>query len=229
MAHCRWLSRTRIRRGVGGGACVPARHSLLGTAVSTRLLRCNETSRRRLGDACSLLVTETFDMAPTKRRHRVHGGVLYIGHIPHGFYESQMKGFFSQFGRVRHVFLARSRRTCRSRGYAFVHFDDAKVAHIVAETMDGYLLFGRRLVVRELPPERLHRAARLRVLQRSRPVSTRVVERQRFLRDQAAVGAAQSNCCRRRKLEKRLESLGVPFSAQDVWRSREVLALAETS
>ena len=27
-------------------------------------------------------------------------GVLYVGHIPHGFYEDQMRGFFSQFGDV---------------------------------------------------------------------------------------------------------------------------------
>jgi len=27
--------------------------------------------------------------------------VVYVGHIPHGFYEEQMRGFFSQFGDVR--------------------------------------------------------------------------------------------------------------------------------
>jgi hypothetical protein len=27
--------------------------------------------------------------------------VVYVGHIPHGFYEDQMRGFFSQFGDVR--------------------------------------------------------------------------------------------------------------------------------
>ena len=26
--------------------------------------------------------------------------VVYVGHIPHGFYEEQMRGFFSQFGDV---------------------------------------------------------------------------------------------------------------------------------
>jgi len=31
-----------------------------------------------------------------------HGlsSVVYVGHIPHGFYEEQMRGFFSQFGDV---------------------------------------------------------------------------------------------------------------------------------
>jgi nucleolar protein 15 len=38
------------------------------------------------------------------------GCVLYIGHIPHGFYEEQMKGFFGQFGIVTRVRLSRSKK-----------------------------------------------------------------------------------------------------------------------
>jgi len=36
--------------------------------------------------------------------------VIYIGHIPHGFYEEQMRGFFSQFGIVTRVRLSRSKK-----------------------------------------------------------------------------------------------------------------------
>ena len=38
----------------------------------------------------------------------VKTGVVYIKHIPHGFYEDEMKGFFSQFGKVLQVCVARS-------------------------------------------------------------------------------------------------------------------------
>eukprot|EP00516_Mucochytrium_quahogii_P007505 CAMPEP_0203746584 /NCGR_PEP_ID=MMETSP0098-20131031/1984_1 /ASSEMBLY_ACC=CAM_ASM_000208 /TAXON_ID=96639 /ORGANISM=" , Strain NY0313808BC1" /LENGTH=178 /DNA_ID=CAMNT_0050634737 /DNA_START=33 /DNA_END=566 /DNA_ORIENTATION=- len=37
-------------------------------------------------------------------------GVVYLGHIPHGFYEEQMKGFFSQFGNVKQLRLSRSKK-----------------------------------------------------------------------------------------------------------------------
>ena len=37
-------------------------------------------------------------------------GVIYVGHIPHGFYEVEMRKFFSQFGRVTRVRLARSKK-----------------------------------------------------------------------------------------------------------------------
>lgn len=72
--------------------------------------------------------------------------VIYVGHIPHGFYEDQMRGFFSQFGDVRNVRLSRSKRTGGSKGYGFVEFGDANVARIAAATMDKYLMAGRQLV-----------------------------------------------------------------------------------
>lgn len=37
-------------------------------------------------------------------------GVIYIGQIPHGFYEDEMQGFFSQFGKVYRVRLVRSKK-----------------------------------------------------------------------------------------------------------------------
>ena len=37
-------------------------------------------------------------------------GVIYIGHIPHGFYEGAMKDYFSQFGKVTRLKVSRSRR-----------------------------------------------------------------------------------------------------------------------
>ncbi|XP_064956045.1 uncharacterized protein LOC135607838 isoform X4 [Musa acuminata AAA Group] len=36
--------------------------------------------------------------------------VLYIGHIPHGFYEEQMEGFFKQFGKIKHLRIACNRK-----------------------------------------------------------------------------------------------------------------------
>ena len=37
-------------------------------------------------------------------------GVIYIGHLPHGFYETQLKGYFSQFGKVTKVHVSRSKK-----------------------------------------------------------------------------------------------------------------------
>ena len=82
---------------------------------------------------------------------------IYIGHIPHGFYEKEMEGFFSQFGVVTNLRLSRSKRTGASKGYAFVEFGDAETASIAANTMDKYLMHGKQLVSHVVPPETANR------------------------------------------------------------------------
>mmetsp|Transcript_18440 Transcript_18440/g.54725 ORF Transcript_18440/g.54725 Transcript_18440/m.54725 type:complete len:245 (+) Transcript_18440:2-736(+) len=84
------------------------------------------------------------------------GTVLYLGHIPHGFYEEQMRGFFSQFGDVTRLRLARNKKTGASKHYAFVEFAHAEVASIVAQAMNGYLMFTKILVCQVVPDEQLH-------------------------------------------------------------------------
>lgn len=82
--------------------------------------------------------------------------VIYLGHIPEGFAETEMFGFFSQFGTLRRVKLSRSKRTGNPRGYAFLEFADADVAAIVAEAMSGYFLMKRRLVCHVVSKDKIH-------------------------------------------------------------------------
>ena len=37
-------------------------------------------------------------------------GVIYVGRLPHGFYETQLKGYFSQFGTVTKVHVSRNKK-----------------------------------------------------------------------------------------------------------------------
>ena len=37
-------------------------------------------------------------------------GVVYLGHIPHGFYEGEMRSYFAQFGTVTRLKLYRSKK-----------------------------------------------------------------------------------------------------------------------
>ena len=37
-------------------------------------------------------------------------GTIYIGHLPRGFYDEQLHGYFSQFGTVLKIRLARSKK-----------------------------------------------------------------------------------------------------------------------
>jgi nucleolar protein 15 len=82
--------------------------------------------------------------------------VVYLGHLPYGFFEEQLEDYFSQFGRVVNLRLARNRTTAKSKHFAFVEFENQETAAIVAQAMNGYFLFGRTLVCQVVPPEKLH-------------------------------------------------------------------------
>ncbi|PSC72472.1 MKI67 FHA domain-interacting nucleolar phospho [Micractinium conductrix] len=82
--------------------------------------------------------------------------VAYLGHLPHGFYEKQLKEYFSQFGKVTKVRLSRSKKNGASKGYAFLEFSSAEVAAIAASAMDGYMLATQKLSARVLPASEVH-------------------------------------------------------------------------
>ncbi|KAJ5319496.1 Nucleotide-binding alpha-beta plait [Penicillium brevicompactum] len=79
-----------------------------------------------------------------------------VPRIPHGFYEHQMKAYFSQFGDITRLRLSRNRHTGRSKHYAFIEFSSTTVAKIVAETMDNYLMYGHIVKCKFVPKEQLH-------------------------------------------------------------------------
>lgn len=84
-----------------------------------------------------------------KHRRR---GVLYIKHLPHGFFEEQLRGYFSQFGAITRLRLARSSKTLGSKGYAFIEFRYPEVAEIAADAMNNYLMFKNIIKTRFIPP-----------------------------------------------------------------------------
>jgi len=91
-----------------------------------------------------------------KRKSATETGVVYLGRIPHGLYEDQMRAYFSQFGEISRLRLSRNKRTGRSKHYGFIEFVSAPVAQIVAETMDNYLLMGHILTCRVIPKDSVH-------------------------------------------------------------------------
>ncbi|KAF8962714.1 hypothetical protein BDZ97DRAFT_1662609 [Flammula alnicola] len=83
-------------------------------------------------------------------------GVLFLGRLPHGFYEDQLKAYFSQFGNVTRLRVSRNKKTGRSKHYGFIEFDSSAVAQIVADTMDNYLLMGHIMRCKVIPKDQVH-------------------------------------------------------------------------
>ena len=109
--------------------------------------------------------------------------VIYIGQLPHGFFEEQLKGgvfrgclgdlaifyltvvehgnlefagFFNQFGLVTRLRVSRNKKTGKAKHYAFVEFQSPEVATIAAEAMDNYMMFKQKLKVNVVKSADIH-------------------------------------------------------------------------
>merc|ERR1711939_301484 len=85
-------------------------------------------------------------------------GVVYIGRIPHGFYENEMRAYFGQFGKILQLRMSRNKKTGAGKHYGWIKFESSVVADIVARTMDNYLMFGHILKVKLIPEEQVNEA-----------------------------------------------------------------------
>ncbi|XP_046381939.1 MKI67 FHA domain-interacting nucleolar phosphoprotein-like [Haliotis rufescens] len=146
-------------------------------------------------------------------------GVVYIGHIPRGFFEPQMESFFSQFGKVTRLRMARSKRTGNSRGYAFVEFASEEVAKIVADTMNNYLMFEKLLKCAFLPKEKVHEALFKGCNRKfKRPKShVNAIQRHNAVKSKAKqLTLARKTLSKQKKCFSKLAELGIDFTSDDI-------------
>ncbi|CDK29046.1 unnamed protein product [Kuraishia capsulata CBS 1993] len=92
----------------------------------------------------------------SQEKTKTKRGIIYVGRIPHGFYEEEMKKYFQQFGEITRLRLSRNKKTGKSKHYGFIEFALYEVAKIAAETMNNYLIFGHILKCSLVPKENLH-------------------------------------------------------------------------
>ncbi|XP_020573941.1 MKI67 FHA domain-interacting nucleolar phosphoprotein [Phalaenopsis equestris] len=144
--------------------------------------------------------------------------VLYIGHIPHGFYEEQMEGFFKQFGKVKRLRIARNRKTGRSKHYGFLEFDNPAVAKVVANEIHNYLLFEHNLQIHLIPPEKIHPNLWKGVGKVHNPHKWTDIERWRHNKDRTAKqhqNLVQGILKRDAKRRKRIKDAGIEYECPD--------------
>jgi len=73
---------------------------------------------------------------------------LYIGNLPHGACEAEVRELFSLYGRLHRVRLFEDRETGRPCGFGLVEMD-AAAAPAAMEALDGFELGGHRLRVND--------------------------------------------------------------------------------
>ena len=77
---------------------------------------------------------------------------LYVGNLPYTTTDAQLKDLFSQCGTVESAMLPIDKMSGRPRGFGFVEMADDEGAQKAVETLNGYDLEGRKLVVNEARP-----------------------------------------------------------------------------
>lgn len=74
---------------------------------------------------------------------------LYVGNLPFSTTDDELRGLFEKHGTLVSVSVISDRETGRSRGFAFVEFEDASSAEAARQALDGTDLGGRPLRVNE--------------------------------------------------------------------------------
>ncbi|GAA6051488.1 hypothetical protein JCM3770_004557 [Rhodotorula araucariae] len=162
-----------------------------------------------------------------KKQHKT--GTVYLGRIPKGFYEEEMRSYFSQFGEVTRLRLSRNKRTGASKHYAFIEFKYASVAEIVHETMDNYLLAGHILVCKVVPDDQIHPKLWVGANRKFRPVPKArqdAARRSKPKTDKQQEAIKARLLSREDKKRKQLAELGIEYDFAG-YAGKEVAGAAE--
>ena len=71
---------------------------------------------------------------------------IYVGNLSYNLKEDDLDALFSQYGNIQHIKVVTDFNTGRSKGFAFVEFDDDTAAQ-AALAQDGQEVDGRRVKV----------------------------------------------------------------------------------
>ncbi|KAM5434067.1 nucleolar protein [Microsporum canis] len=157
-------------------------------------------------------------------------GTVYVGRIPHGFYEDEMRAYFSQFGDISRLRLSRNRTTGKSKHYAFVEFTSTSVAKIVAAAMQNYLMFGHILKCKYIPNDKVHPEMWKGANRRFKKTPWNQIEKRRLeagkSRDQWSKAISKESSKRAKKAEK-MKALGYEYDIPQL-KSVEDVPVAPT-
>ncbi|KAI4384364.1 hypothetical protein MLD38_002531 [Melastoma candidum] len=173
---------------------------------------------------------------PSRKLHRggplesdspLNSTVLYIGRIPHGFYEEEIEGFFGQFGKVRRLRIARNKKTGKSKHFGFIQFESPEVAKIVADTMHNYLLYEHLLQVHLIPQDHVHPNLWKGFNYRFMPVDRVQIQRQQLNKErtlQEQQKLLKSIVKRDKKRQRSIEAAAIDYECPEIVGDLKIVA-----
>ncbi|XP_065857926.1 uncharacterized protein [Euphorbia lathyris] len=153
-----------------------------------------------------------------------------------------MEAYFSQFGTIKRLRIATSKKTGKSKHYGFIEFEDSEVnrilhcticfhltltisfcwlqvAEVVTECMHNYLLFEHLLQVHLIPPEKVHPKLWKGFNLRFKPLDRVQAERKRQNKDRTLEEhkkLVEKIIKRDQKRRKRIEAVGIEYECPQI-------------
>lgn len=134
-------------------------------------------------------------------------GTMYIGRLPHGFYENEMRAYFGQFGEITELRLARNKQTGASKHFAFIEFASSKVCKIAVETMNAYLLYGHILKCNFIPQQDVPAGLWKGSNRKFRKIPHAKIEREMLAAPKSVEQWEKKNAKEQRKRDKKVKKL----------------------
>lgn len=78
---------------------------------------------------------------------------LFVGNLPYSATEQDITDLFAQHGTIVSVKLVIDRMSGRSRGIAFVEYEEEAMATAAIEALNGYEMDGRAIIVNVARPQ----------------------------------------------------------------------------
>ncbi|KAK9315143.1 hypothetical protein V1522DRAFT_232642 [Lipomyces starkeyi] len=72
---------------------------------------------------------------------------IFIGSLPYNLTEGDILTIFSQYGNPVFIKLARDKETGKSKGFAFLKYEDQRSTILAVDNIDGTVVLGRTLRV----------------------------------------------------------------------------------
>ncbi|HIJ79360.1 MAG: RNA-binding protein [Desulfobulbaceae bacterium] len=86
---------------------------------------------------------------------------IYVGNLPHGVEEDELRGIFSEYGEIASISLIKDRFSGQSKGFGFVDMPNNSEADKVIKSLNKTTMQGRTIKVNQVePPKKGRKNAR---------------------------------------------------------------------
>jgi RNA-binding motif X-linked protein 2 len=72
-----------------------------------------------------------------------HSAYIYVGGLPYELTEGDILAVFAQYGEIVDVYLVRDKKTGKSRGFAFLAYEDQRSTVLAVDNLSGARVAGR--------------------------------------------------------------------------------------